>query len=124
MWLNCDPDSENTMKTIKQDELFGSLSGFLKAKGVELTDGAYTQRIRSACNLLGEAINATQKTAKKAKDEVDKKLDQLRQSVHEATAPKPPPPPAPTATAVGTPKAEKGSNKRKRSATSAKRRQK
>ena len=79
------------MKTIKQDELFQSLSDFLKVKGIELKEGAYSQRIRGVCNLLGDTINATQKTARKAKLEVDKKLDQVRQSIHEATAPKPPP---------------------------------
>jgi hypothetical protein len=78
------------MRTIKQDELFQSLNDFLKTKGIELKDGAYAQRIRRACNLLGDTINTTQKTARKAKDEVDKKLDQVRQSIHEATAPRPP----------------------------------
>jgi hypothetical protein len=79
------------MKTIKPDELFQSLSGFLKDKGVELKEGAYTQRVRRACNLLGDTINATQRTARKAKAEVEGKLDQLRQSIHEATAPAAPP---------------------------------
>ena len=79
------------MKTIKPDELFKNLGEFLKGKGVELKDGSYTQRIRQGCNLLSEAINATQKTVKTAKVEVDKKLDQFRQSIHEATARKPPP---------------------------------
>jgi hypothetical protein len=89
------------MKTIKQDELFRSLSDFFKGKGIELKDGAYPQRIRRACNLLGDTINATQRTAKKAKVEVDKKLDQLRQTIHEATAPKP------TATSTPEPAAAK-----------------
>jgi hypothetical protein len=86
------------MKTIKKDELYRSLGDFLKTKGVELKDGVYAQRIHRACNLLGDTINATQRTARKAKDEVDRKLDQLRQSIHEATAPKPPPPVSPTVT--------------------------
>src|SRR6266545_3737436 len=79
------------MKTIKKDELFQTLGDFLKLKGVELKDGAYAQRIRQSCNLLTDAINGTQKTVKHAKVEVDKKLDQLRQTIHEATAPKPSP---------------------------------
>ena len=79
------------MKTIKKDELYRSLSDFLKNKGVELKDGVYAQSIHRACDLLGDTINATQRTARKAKDEVDRKLDLLRQSIHEATAPKPPP---------------------------------
>lgn len=77
------------MNTIKQDELFENLSGFFKSKGVELKDGVYTQRIRQACDLLGEAINATQRTATNAKAQVDQTLDQLRQTIHEATARKP-----------------------------------
>ena len=106
------------MKTIKQDELFESLGEFLKGKGVELKEGAYAHRIRSGCNLLSEAINATQKTVKHAKVEVDKKLDQLRQSIHEATAPKPPP----TASAPPTPpanvKEETAKRRRKRPSAS------
>lgn len=74
------------MKTIKKDELFQNLSRFLKLKGVELKDGVYTLRIRQACNLLGDAINTTQRTARKAREEVDRKLDRLRQSIHETTA--------------------------------------
>lgn len=79
-----------TMKTIKQDELFQNLNEFLKAKGVNLTAGAYAQRIRQGCNLLTDAINAAQSTVKHAKETVDRKLDHFRQSIHEATAPKPP----------------------------------
>jgi len=112
------------MKTIKQDELFESLSDFLKVKGVELKDGAYSQRIRRACGLLGDTINATQRTAKKAKVEVDKKLDQLRQSIHEATAPKPPPAAAPRPASANAPKTKTAPQSRKRSAASAKRRPK
>jgi hypothetical protein len=86
------------MKTIKKDEIFRSLSNFLNAKGVELKDGVYAQSINRACGLLTDAINGTQKTVKRAKVEVDKKLGELRQTVHAATAPQPPP---------VTPKAEK-----------------
>ncbi len=78
------------MKTIKPNELFQHLGGFLKAKGIEFTDGVYAERIRKGCNLLSDAVNATQKTVRHAKVEVDKKLDQLRQTIHDATAPKPP----------------------------------
>ena len=85
------------MKTINQDELFENLSGFLKAKGMEFQAGSFAHRIRQGCNVLTDAINATQKTVKRAKTGVDRKLDQLRQSLHEATAPKPPPPAQPGA---------------------------
>jgi hypothetical protein len=101
------------MKTIKQDELFQHLGGFLKAKGIEFTDGSYAQRIRQGCNLLSDAVNATQKTMRTAKVEVDKKLDQLRQTIHEATAPKPPPTtPAPEPQPAAKPEAEKPQAKR------------
>ncbi len=101
------------MKTIKKDELFESLGDFLKLKGVELKDGAYAKRIRQGCNLLTDAINGTQKTVKHARVEVDKKLDQLRQTIHEATAPKPPP-----AASAGASKKEKSRPGRKRSSSS------
>src|SRR5438552_8611464 len=77
------------MKKIAKDELYEHLRGFLKSKGIALDSGSYTQRIQQGCNLLAEAINATQKTVARARAEADKKLDQLRQSIHEATAPKP-----------------------------------
>src|SRR5207247_11216429 len=79
-----------TMKKIDQDELYENLRGFLKSKGIALDSGTYTQRIHQGCNLLADAINLTQTTVARAKAEVDKKLDQLRHSIHEATAPKPP----------------------------------
>jgi len=78
------------MKTIKPDELFSSLGGFLKTKGIELNDGDYTHRIRKGCNLLSDAINATQSAVKQTKVEVDHALDQLRQTIHQHTAPPPP----------------------------------
>jgi hypothetical protein len=79
------------MKTIKKDELFGNLSRFLKTKGVELKEGVYSQRVNRACNLLTDAINVTQKTVGSARVKADKKLEQLRQTIHEATAPSPAP---------------------------------
>jgi hypothetical protein len=90
------------MKTIKKDELYQGLSDFLKSKGIEFKDGAYTKRINRACDLLTDAVNETQKTVKRARIKVDEKLDQLRRSIHEATAPKPPPAsPAPKNRAAG-----------------------
>ena len=109
------------MKTIKKDELFESLGDFLKLKGVELKDGDYAKRIRQGCNLLTDAINGTQKTVKHAKVEVDKKLDQLRQTIHEATAPKPPPAASATKPAsAGPSRKEKNRPGRKRSSSSKK----
>ena len=79
------------MQTIKKDELFRNLGDFLKSKGIELNDGSYTTRIQQGCNLLSDAINATQKTVKKTKVKVDQALDQLRETIHQRTAPPPPP---------------------------------
>jgi len=79
------------MKTIKKDELFSNLGNFLKSKGIELNEGSYTARIKQGCNLLADTINATQKTVRKTKVKVDHALDQLRQTIHENTAPPPPP---------------------------------
>jgi hypothetical protein len=76
------------MKKIEKDELYENLRGFLKSKGIALDSGAYTQRIHQGCNFLAEAINAAQATVARARAEADKKLDELRQSIHEATAPK------------------------------------
>jgi len=108
------------MKTIKKDELFESLGDFLKLKGVELKDGAYAKRIRQGCDLLTDAINGTQKTVKHARVEVDKKLDQLRQSIHEATAPKPPPSPSAPKTPSAHGKKEKARPRRRRPSASKK----
>jgi hypothetical protein len=75
------------MQTIKKNELFRNLGGFLKSKGIELNEGSYTMRIQQGCNLLADAINATQKTVTKTKVKVDGALDQLRQTIHESTSP-------------------------------------
>lgn len=80
------------MKTIDKDELYGHLSEFLKSKGIELQDGSYTQRVRKGCAMLADVVNTTHQTVGKAKAEVGRKLSRLRQSIHEATAPKSPPP--------------------------------
>jgi hypothetical protein len=79
------------MKTIDQNELYEHLCLFLKSKGIDLKEGSYPQRVRQGCGLLTDAINRTQQTASKAKAKVEKKLDLLRQCIHEATAAKGPP---------------------------------
>ena len=78
------------MKSLDQDELFQHLKGFLKTKGVELQEGSYSKGIRSSCSLLSDAINLGQQGLDRAKTEVDKKLDRMRQVIHEKTAPRPP----------------------------------
>jgi hypothetical protein len=79
------------MNPIDKNELFGHLSDFLKSKGVELKEGAYTRRIQTGCNLLADTINLSQRTMARAKTGVDQKLDRMRQVIHEKTAPKAPP---------------------------------
>jgi len=102
------------MSKIDKDELFQHLSGYLKAKGVELQEGSYTRRIQQGCNLMAETVNRSQSALQAAKTEVGKRLDQVRQVIHEKTAPTPPPanvqsdPPAGEAkTASPKPKAKK-----------------
>jgi len=75
------------MKTLEKDELYQNLQGFLKNKGVELKAGSYCEKIQKSCDLLSDAINTSQKGLARAKTEIDKKLDQLRQVIHEKTAP-------------------------------------
>jgi hypothetical protein len=75
------------MKTLEKDELYQNLHGYLKNKGVELKAGGYSQKIQKGCELLSDAINTSQQGLARAKVEIDKKLDQLRQVIHEKTAP-------------------------------------
>ena len=76
------------MNKVERDEIFGNLKEFLKAKGIELQDGAYTQRIRKGCDLLTDTINVSGQALKQAKTAVDRKLDRVRQVIHDKTAPK------------------------------------
>ena len=78
------------MKTIKKDELFEHLQGFLKGKGVELKEGPYSQGIHAGCSLLADAINLSQAGIERAKTGIETRLEQVRQVIHEKTAPKPP----------------------------------
>src|SRR5258708_38843150 len=78
------------MKPIEKDELYAHLSGFLKNKGVELKEGPYTKGIHAGCSLLADAINLSQAGIKRARDEVAKQINEVRQVIHEKTAPKPP----------------------------------
>jgi hypothetical protein len=78
------------MNQINKEEMFGNLKNFLKSKGIEVQEGAYAQRIRQGCEILTDSINVSQSTLKRAKSVMDQGLDQLRQTIHEQTAPKPP----------------------------------
>ena len=79
------------MKPLSQDELFNNLKGFLKDKGIELQEGSYSRGIQKSCSLLSDAINLGQQGLDRAKGGIDKKLDQMRQVIHEKTAPRTPP---------------------------------
>jgi len=99
------------MKPINKDELYEHLSGFLRARGVELKPGSYTQGIQKGCGLLTETINLSQRGLGKAKVELNKNLERMRQVIHEKTAPRQPtaaPGPAPQSNAKkSAPKAKK-----------------
>ena len=79
------------MNKIDEKELFRHLSDFLKTKGIELQEGPYTQGMQKGCELLADTVNLSQQALERAKAEMDKHLEQMRQVIHERTAPKPPP---------------------------------
>src|SRR5438105_2574642 len=79
------------MKPIERDEVYQHLNQFLKNKGIEMKDGSYAESLQKGCGLLTDVVNLTQKGMEKAKNEIDKRLDQMRQMIHEKTAPKPAP---------------------------------
>jgi len=78
------------MKPIQKDELYENLGQFLKSKGIELKEGSYTKGVHAGCSMLADAINLSQAGLERAKNEFEKRLDQVRQVIHESTAPKQP----------------------------------
>jgi len=76
------------MKQIEKDEIYEHLSQFLKSRGVEMKDGGYVQQIQKGCSFLTDAVNLAQQGLERAKTEMDKRLEQMRQVIHERTAPK------------------------------------
>ncbi len=92
------------MKPIRKDELYEHLSQFLKAKGIEMKDGSYPAAIQKGCSFLADAINLSQKGITRAKVEIDKNLERMRQVIHEKTAPRPPVQKAASPKATRTPK--------------------
>src|SRR5438045_2070029 len=88
------------MNPIQKDELYENISQFLKGKGIDLKEGSYTKGVHAGCSLLADAINLSQTGLERAKTGLEKKLDRVRQVIHEKTAPKPPvfttPPPPKT----------------------------
>lgn len=76
------------MKKIEENELYENFSRFLKGKGVKLTAGSYARILQRGCSFLTDAVNFGQQGLHTVGTELNEKLDQLRQCVHEATAPK------------------------------------
>ena len=76
------------MKKIDDKELFHNLSEFLKGKGVELHEGPYAQSIQKGCEILADTVNLSQQAMERAREQMDKHLKQMRQVIHERTAPK------------------------------------
>lgn len=79
------------MKPLAPNEIFRNLSGFLRARGIELKEGSYAQGIQKSCSLLTNAINLGQESMERAKGEFDKSVEHMRKVIHEKTAPKAPP---------------------------------
>jgi hypothetical protein len=71
------------MSDIKKEEMFGNLKSFLKSRGIEIQEGSYANGIRKGCDILTDTVNMSQRAFDRAKG-----LDQVRQTVHEYTAPK------------------------------------
>ena len=111
------------MKSLNRDELFNNLKGFLKQRGVELQEGSYARGIQKSCSLLSDAINLGQQGLDKAKVGIDKKLDQMRQVIHEKTAPRassPTPPKASDTTTTATRKNSQTKSRPRRKGKSSK----
>ena len=79
--------SGTNMKRIKKDELYQHIGRFLKTKGIQLTDGSYAKSIQAGCSLLADAINISQSGFERAKSGLDRKVSEVRQVIHEKTAP-------------------------------------
>jgi hypothetical protein len=99
------------MKAIKKGELYEHLSEFLKRKGVELHKGPYPGRIEQVCSLLTTTINATQATLGRARDGMDRGLQQVRHALR-----KTPPAHSPKVSPFAAPAPESPSKPRKQAA--------
>ena len=109
------------MKEINKEEMFSNVKGFLKSKGIDLQEGSYSDGIRKGCDVLTDTVNLSQRAFDRAKDAMDKGLDQVRQTIHEKTAPKPPTAPTATADAAdASPKTEPSAKPNGTKASSAK----
>jgi hypothetical protein len=112
------------MQTINKDELFGHVCQFLKAKGIELQEGAYTHTIKKGCQVLADTINLSQQAMNRAKAELDRTLNHAREVIHRKTAPRKPPvqpqaqpPPPPASDSLGSEQQQPPGAKRRRAST-------
>ena len=112
------------MKPIEKDELFGHFSQFLESKGIELKKGSYAQAIQRSCGILADVVNLGQQGLDRAKEQIDKNVELLRQTIHERTAPKtktaPPPIIKTAAPKASARKSTKSSGGRKKTGRSSK----
>ena len=99
------PEKDMTMKTIERDEIFENLKRFLKSRGIELQEGSYTRGIQNGCGILADTVNLSQRALARARTEMGKRLGQVRQAIHEKSAPASPPRQPPRAGSGKTPKA-------------------
>lgn len=76
------------MKKIQKDELFENVKQFLSIKGIQLTEGPYSQTVHRSCRILADVINLGQQGIERAKTGIDQKLDQVRDVIHQKTAPR------------------------------------
>jgi hypothetical protein len=116
------------MKPIEKEELYENLSQFLKTKGIEMKEGTYSKGVHAGCSLLADAINLSQTGLERAKEEIEKKFDQVRQVIHQKTAPKTAAkspesgnPPAGARVNSSQPESQKSPRKKKRSKTQSRR---
>ena len=79
------------MIKINKDELFRYFNGFLKSRGIELQEGTYAQGVQKGCELLADTDNLSQEAWEQARAEMERRLNEMRQVIHERTAPKPAP---------------------------------
>ncbi len=77
------------MNRVDKKEMFAHVKQFLKAKGIDLQEGSYTQRIQQGCGILTDTINLSQQAYERTRTALDKGLERAREVIHEKTAPRP-----------------------------------
>lgn len=75
------------MKTLKKGELFRSVKKHLEANGVILEKGEASDKLRAGCALLTAVATKGQSSFQTAKNAVTEQIDNLRQTIHDKTAP-------------------------------------